>query len=304
MYRSEQNIEIHKSNQAYIDNLWRKPCRWTETVKKPVPGMFRLRDRAGLSDARGSVWPTCHSDSVADGEVGHSTPGRLLEVARKLLERATNGSSTLSSSTCTAVYRALLANDALELLCCRTPTTSFEALAARHEFEATAECQFLGVEEHFEVQARMCEIRRDVHEIGHWFGPLMREPSQWNAETAVLGRLISVFRDHNRFDEEQAVRVRERELHRRMWFRRKFSRYLDRVRWMNPAYLLAVYVEFLLKSVPGFVLAIAAWQVKLTLLFALTTLPRRLDWPLAFQAALVSFFCVQPPSTSGVKFKF
>jgi hypothetical protein len=128
--------------------------------------------------------------------------------------------------------------------------------------------------------------------------------SEWNAEATVLLRLIAVFRNYNRFNEEQIVRVRERELHRLTWFAKRFGNVGSQFRWLNPVYMIAWYVEFLLKSVPGFLSAIAAWLFGLTFLYATTTFQRRFDWNFAFQNALVSFFSIQPPGDTSIHFNF
>lgn len=288
-----------EANLVYLEAL-RAGGQWNVVLPKPVSGVFSVWTAAGLRSRIGTTstpgfaagffrvsGPTALSDAT-----GHSTPGRLLEIARSLLERA-DPERLAGRSACEAVHSAVLATDALELLGGKTPTTSLEALALCHELEALAECQFFGVEGHFDVRERMEELRHDIGVLADWYTPTVRAFSRLNSEAAILGRLVKVFQGENQFSEEQAVRIRERELHRLLWFRRVFGEFGYTLRWMNPAYLVAWYVELLLRSMPGFLVAIVIWIASLALMHT-TRLGGSRGWETAFKSATISFFSMQP----------
>jgi hypothetical protein len=233
---------------------------------------------------------------------GHSAPGRLLEVATRLIDRAER---LLPEVRCVAdcVQGAVLATDALELLAERTPTSALEALALKHQFEVLAECQFCGVQSSLDVKERIQNIQREVESLSFWFGPRNERFNKWNAEAAILSRLILIYRNHNYFDEEQEVLTRCRTLHRKMWFSQRGNR------WATPFQPLAWYVEFLLGSLPRFIVAIAVWILILFGLFymggpldAQGTAPHPTPLTASIVAAYESFLGVQAPPDSLGKF--
>ncbi|MGH9825517.1 MAG: hypothetical protein ACREDR_19980, partial [Blastocatellia bacterium] len=140
--------ERWEQNERYIEELKTSPL--VETLYKPFSGIFDLWNKSGLMVHLGDGAPEENaapserrtSDSAAEQDPGgHSAPGRLLAVADRLIQRA---ESMLQSarSVPDAVQGALLALEAHELLCNRTPTTTLEAIALKHQLEATAECMF------------------------------------------------------------------------------------------------------------------------------------------------------------------
>lgn len=288
-------------NHIYLSSL-RAEGKWNVVVRKPVTGVYSLWKGSGVSRRVGSnehpgyasgfqrfVDPRGHG---SESTTGHSTPGRLMEISKRLLNRAARDPANPRSS-CSAVHRAVLATDALELLGGRTPTTSLGALAQCHEVEALAEVQFVGVEGNFDLGWRLADLRREIEMLAAWYNPADRQFSAWNAERAILQRLIQVFQGRSLFSEEQFVRIRERELHRRIWFRSHFGEFGGGLRWLNPAYLLACYVDILLRSMSVFLVAIALWIIMLTVLYALQFTP--IDWSTGFHHAVVNFFSMQPP---------
>jgi hypothetical protein len=255
----------------------------------------------------------------------------LLEVATHLIERA----EKLKQETVTlhdAIKGAVLATDALELLGCMTPTSSIEALRLRHEFEATAECKFSGVEHHFHLEPRIAEINEQVKDITHWFDPdpqrtaelnarmnirsrivHWRRPdlqkiAELNARMNILSRIVLVFRDHGRFDEEQICLRPLRTAQGHLWMSAR------RLRWGFRPFIW--YVHLLISSLPRFIMVVAIWVAGLTLLYVATfpgfeqapaspvasvatsasaaaTAPNR--WFIGLQDATTSFFSVGEP---------
>ncbi len=246
--------------------------RLGKKVEKPFAGLFDLWAQAGLDPVRRKRrWGLPEEGSGPSPDAsgrgkplkrgGHSAPGRLLAVATWLIARAERALASGVSSVPEAVHGAVLATEALELLGGRTPTTALEALALRHEFEVRAECQFAGIGAHFDVEPRMREISGEIGKLSAYFAEENRRSSCWSAEARILGRLVRVFRDNLQFDEELRLQIRNRTLHRLMWFKeRKFwGPFGDRLRWFNPAYWAVRYVHFLVDSIPRFLLCIAAW---------------------------------------------
>ncbi len=293
------------ANRIYLDEL-QADGMWNAVIQKPVAGVYRLWEASGIAkrvkqkNYREDANDFCRlSDPRAKGRAsvaGHSTPGRLLEVAKRLLDRAASESEN-PRSACAAIQRAVLATDALELLGGKTATTSLVALAQCHELEALAECQFLGVEGNFDVDSRLADLQREIKTLSIYYNKASQEFSAWNAESTILQRLIQIFRDHNKFNEEQVVLIRERELHRRIWFRRHFGAFGGFLRWLNPAYIIAWYVEFLLRSISSFAIAIATWIFVLTLLYAYS-IPT--SWSTSLHLAISSFVSMQSPE-GGLK---
>ncbi len=285
-----------RHNQLYMTDLNVRGV-WTAVIRKPVPGIFKLWESSGIRrhvrdkmqrEGRESFVRMPRPDS-GGREAGHSTPGRLVEIARLLLDRASIEQDN-PRSACSLIYRALLATDALELLGGKTPTTSLLALAESHELEALAECQFLGVEGDFDVGLRLSEIRREIRTLSLFYARPSREFSAWNAESSITQRLVQTFRDHNKFNEERIVEIREREIHRRMWFQRHLGIFGGALRWLNPAYLVSWYVEMLLRSMSYFALAILLWIAGLTALYATSDSEK---WLAALEKAISSFFALQ-----------
>src|SRR5205085_6309754 len=142
-----------------------------------------------------------------------------LVIASRLIQRADHVLQSASSLP-QAIHGALLALEAQEYLGHRTPTTSLEALALKHQLEVLAECMFYGVEYNMDVMSRFQEIQKEVDSIGWWFQPGSRKLSKLNAEIRIVSEMLKMFRDHSQFDEEQKSLKRIRTLHRHLWFRR------------------------------------------------------------------------------------
>ena len=197
----------------------------------------------------------------ADGS-GHSSPGIFLLIARHLLDRAESMLTKGLSSVEQAVRGAVLANDALELLGGKTPTTAAEALSLKHHFELHAECQFTGVEHHVPLHHRLKEIKRDAESIARWFRPQERRRAALNIQMNIVNQLVRILRQYNQFDEEQECMNRVRHLHN--------SLYLHEHPWRRfLTWPILRYSEFLLSSFSRFTIALIVWIVGLTLLFNL-----------------------------------
>lgn len=283
-------------NPIYLREL-RSAETWNHELNKPLGGIFNLWKESGLSRrlrnggrrglAPGFHWPNVYHET----ETGHSTPGRLLVIAERLLARSERLIHDVHSVP-QAVRGAVLATDALELMGGKTPTTSLEALALKHYFEASAECQFVGMQEHVDVKGRMEDIRREVKALSGWFGRKRKQKAvaSWNAELSILNRLVDVYRNHNLFDEEQQLQVRARKLHRSL-------RYSRRPALSKPLEIFSWYVENLVASFPLFFAAIISWVI---VLGALYTWASGVSFAHGVAAAYMSFLSIGPPTDNAI----
>jgi hypothetical protein len=265
---------------------------------KPESGVFDVWNRSGLEGefknnggkAEGFKWPPVieHRQSGSS----HSAPGRLLLVADSMIARAQlllkNGQSVSE-----AVYGAVLALGAQEYLGYRTPTTSLDAIALKHQLEVLAECMFYGVEYHLDTKRRFSEIEKEMESVGTWFRSKTREVSKVNAKLGIISDLVRAYRSFNQFDEEQAGLAKLRNLYRTLWFKRNRS-------WAWLLWPLRWYVDQLLNSILTFALVILGWLLVFGLVFA--RIPHATpaqhvesNYVHGLEDAIVAFFGLQPP---------
>lgn len=287
-----QNYTARIDNPVYLREL-RSSGQWNRELNKPLGGIFNLWRDSGLQrklydGGRRGLAPDFHwPNEPQESESGHSTPGRLLVIADRLIARAERLLPEVRS-VMQAVHGALLATDAMELLGNKTPTTSLEALALKHHFEVLAECQFVGTQQHMDVGARIKDIQREIEALSCWFGAKKRQKdvAEWNAELSILNRLIEVFRNHNQFDEEQMLQARARKLHRKL-------RFVNYPIYVKPLEIFPWYVEKLVASFPLFVIAIALWILVLGGLYVWAS---GVPWGQGLADAYTSFVGIGPPS--------
>lgn len=298
--RRRGNGDVWNTNREFRNNL-RQEGRLGTMLYKPVAGIFSLWEESHLMRklrpspgkgrrgyAEGFIWPPICDENTDGNSHGHSAPGKLLEVASYLINRA----DTIyheSSSVEDAVQGAVLATDALELVGGRTPTTALEALALKHQLEVTAGCLFYGAQFNLLIKPRLQELRQDIRYIGKWFNRQLRPQSEMNAELGIVSELARIFREYTEFDEERICLNRVRDLCRELWVR-KYP-------WQAVIYPLRWYIDFLMGSLTRLVCAIIGWAVVLWGIFYNIPIPKS---PPAdpIQNALVgtldSFFQTQP----------
>ena len=295
--RRGEDQQTWSGNRRYLRYLQSTGCH-CKTIYKPESGVFDLWSRSGLWQRHRATnglaeefeWPP-KKLTPGDHAGGHSAPGRLLVIASRLLKRSSRILSE-ADSVPKAIHGAVLALDAIEYLGHRTPTTSLEALALKHQLEVFAECMFYGIEYNMDVESRFREIEDEVRSIGEWFHPASRSLSMLNAEIRIISELILIFRQHNQFDEEQKALVRIRSLSRHLWYRRNKW-------WSWVFYPARWYVEFLLGSLMRFVLALILWILVFSVLYGMVfpSSAQYLQPNLfhGFSDAITSFFGLQPP---------
>jgi hypothetical protein len=249
-------ISWYESNKVYIQEL--KACDVkVKKVYKPSGGMYNILEEAGLLKEyyrrKRKEWKNAKPDYEPETTV-HSAPGRLLVIAEKLIDRAEKIlHKAMTVQDC--IHGALLALEAQELLGYRTPTTSLEAIALRHQLEVKAECMFYGVGYNIDMKKRFEEIAGEVRAVSGWFHPTVKKKSALNAQLGIITELIEILRDHGQFDEEQDCLKCLRKLNRK-WY------YLNRP-WLSFIRPIHAYIETLVGSLPLFVLAILGWPFAL-----------------------------------------
>jgi len=257
-----------EANKLFVARAQQRGLRY-RIRHKPLAGIFNLWEAVGMvhrgsrrpqRTGRGFIWPPHDSARSSGTQVpAHSAPGRLLRVAERLLRRAERMRDKVRSPMA-AVYGAVLALDALELLADRTPTTGIQALALKHYFEVKAECQFSGVQHHLSVKPRLIEIEMESQAVSRWFGHNQRSLASLNAEMQIVNTLVRLFRDNTQFDEERMCMVRGRRLHNSIWVQQEA--------WRICLLPVLRYSELLLARITNFFWAVVVWALLFTATFS------------------------------------
>jgi hypothetical protein len=257
-------------NESYL-NEWKKGRG--KPLYKPAKGMFGLWEDAGLfsipswfkvtrrqtgCDCLPGEPHTCALLKATSHSSGHGAPGKLMLVADMLIRRSR---ALLDKATAveTAVQGAVLATEALELTGRRTPTTAIDALTLKHQFEVLAECQFYGVEHHIDTKKRWEDIETETGTISLWFQVNEVEKAKLDAQMHILNRLVRIFREHNKFEEEQQFMNKARNVHHSLWLKKRL--------WRRPFTPLVRYFEFLMRSFLSFVVCVVAIVAAFAFLF-------------------------------------
>jgi hypothetical protein len=276
--------EIKSKNKEYRKNLKKdKNLKFYKLLYKPYAGIFNLKKAAKLKKA-----PPKRTE-LKEKATDHTQPGRLGLTAEILINRSIKVLSQAKNSN-DAIYAAMLALQAQEILGGRTATSSIEAVSLKHQAEVMAECMFFGVEHNFDVKSRFKEIEKELRIIGKWFNKSTRDLMKYNSELNIINELARIFRHYSQFDEEQKCLNKVRSLNRKIYRKRnKFWGWLvTPLRW---------YFEFLVGSLPRFLAAIVLWPTLFTLLFYIC-------YPDSFENAFIysinSFFALQVTIIQGV----
>ncbi|MFM8442782.1 MAG: hypothetical protein ACKN9W_05480, partial [Methylococcus sp.] len=198
-----QNLGKPGTLNANREYLGKKSTGQWAILLKPVGGMLDLWRKAHLfKNAKGFVWPPQHPrGEKREEEPGHGAPGKLMLIAETLLNRATD-LLPKAQTVQDFIQGAVLATEAAELLSGMTPNLTLQALLLKHEFEARAECAFVGVGYHFDVKTRAEEIEQEVKAVSRWFAKNKQRESELHSLVTIMNRLAKVFREAGRFEEE------------------------------------------------------------------------------------------------------
>jgi hypothetical protein len=243
---------------------------------KPASGIFSLWKELGLDRdwnssgeqawrpslrrkyqglAPGYFWPPDISDTAVTQNVdeGHSSPGRLLHLAECLIDRANVLVRECNTAT-EALRGAVLATQALELLGCRTPTVSVEALLLKHAFEVIAECQFPGVQYHLNLKERLADVKANLAGMSFWLHHNRRRDFMLNAEAQILSKLSSILVEYGEYEEAELCQQELRDLRRQISVRYDFK---TRSLFAPLIWPFRWYIVFVLRSTANFFLSIA-----------------------------------------------
>jgi hypothetical protein len=248
----DQQISFKPASGLYT--LWKELGLYRDwNTSGPHAWNDRMRGKhQGLGP--GYFWPPDTSDGDGEREVdeGHSSPGRLLQIAEHLLDRANALSKDVNTAT-EALRGAVLATQALELLGAKTPTVSVEALLLKHAFEVTAECQFPGVEYHLNLKERLDDIRINIDALSSWLNQRRRKDFMLNAEAQILTKLSVILEEHGEYEEAELCQRELRKLHRQISVRYDFK-----TRFLLAPFILPFrwYIEFVMRSTVNFLVSI------------------------------------------------
>ena len=252
-----KHIDWHEDNQTYLESL-RSKGKTVRLIYKPTGGIYNILESGRLlsqywrrhGQEMRNAKPSNIGTSAQAG--GHSAPGRLLLIAEKLIGRA---ESLLREGHTVqdCLHGATLALEAQEFLSFRTPTTSLEAIALRHQLEVKAECMFYGIGYSKDVKNRFREIEDEVNAVARWFHPSLRKRSALNAQMSVLTEVMRIFREYGQFDEEQQCLNHLRKLNRRGAFWKR--------PWLGIFYPIRWYIETLVGSFSLFIVALLTWPI-------------------------------------------
>ena len=227
------------------DPLWKntekggRPAgpRYWEVVHKPLAGIFGLRNKCGLPN--GSYCPGVYNSSqviaiyrnaIRTGRIeekvgsstektgegnGHAAEGAALEIAMRLIRRAESmKGKTIDAEG--AIHAAVLADVALELLNCKTPAVSMEALLWKHYFELLAECEFVGVRANLDMADRYIDIHNAMGRICRTDSGMVRDVVFLSGMAEVIEKLSKLLRDNGKLEEAAYFTTHSRRLHRKL----------------------------------------------------------------------------------------
>lgn len=257
-------------NEAYLKKYKKdrgkplyKPAKgmfglWEDARLFSIPSWFKVTRRQTGCDCLPGEPHTCALLQATPHAAGHGAPGKLMLVADMLIRRSR---ALLNKATAveTAIQGAVLATEALELTGRRTPTTAIDALTLKHQFEVLAECQFYGVEHHIDTKKRWEDIETETGTISQWFQTNEVEKAKLDAQMHILNRLVRIFREYNKFEEEQQFMNKARNVHHSLWLKKRL--------WRRPFTPLLRYFEFLMRSFLSFVVCVVAIVAAFAFLF-------------------------------------
>lgn len=263
-------------NKAYLRVM--KSHGKGDVLMKPVDGVYGLlsklaehekirshfdeelkqilqEDGKGKREKKETPYAGDGSDSSPD-KSNHGAPGKLYEVARKLLMRSERLFKRSDVSNIEKVQAAVFSMDAFELLQGRTPTFSLAALCQMHEYETDMENDFFGVGHSEEIEKRVKHIDAVIDKISEWYDERNKGLAASSARIKILSRLKGrmeadgQFAKMNYLNDEVRKTNRNLELYRARHDKRMGSRVwnwiLKGVEWVFPSFKRWAGISFLL----------------------------------------------------------
>lgn len=272
---------------------------WTVT-HKPLSGIFGLRNECCLPNGRlfngiDDTEQVQEQYRVAKGktfgdsdampsihDLSHAAPGMAMEIAVRLLRRAERLEAEDKIIDAEgAIYGAVLATVAGELLDAKTPAVSIEALTWKQYFEIRAECEFVGVRAHTDMVDRYIDIHNAMGRICRSSNGLVREDVFTSGMAELMDKLSSLLAEKGKKEESLFFEKKARMFHRRL---------------MGPmGRNLLAYPEWLLRSAWHVVIGLVALLI-VSCAFWMSRVPH--EHPLTvYQAATQTYemlFCDEP----------
>ena len=204
--------------------------RWC-VARKPLAGIFGLRNYCGLPNGRGfkgvdsaedikKLYRTARtkyqfSYEEVVNESGHAAPGAAQEVATFLLRRCERMKDSIIDAD-GAIHAAVLAMVATELLNYKTPALSIEALHWKHYYEVRAECEFVGVRHREDMEDRYIDIHNSLRRICASGSGKVRAEVFNSGAAELVDALVRLLTENGKLDEAAFFVRKSRMLHRRL----------------------------------------------------------------------------------------
>lgn len=208
-------------------------CRFWDVARKPLAGIFGLRNKCGLPNGKNcpAVYSTdfvvnfyrqvIRTGQFADNPKnkregsGHAAPGVALEIATRLIRRAENMKEKVLDVE-SAIYAAVLADVALELLDNKTPAVSMEAVYWKHHYEIVAECEFVGVRAHLDMKDRYIDIHNAIGRICRADNNRVRNTIFLSGMAEIAEKISNLLYDKGKLEEAAYFTTHSRRLHRKL----------------------------------------------------------------------------------------
>ena len=272
--RSDFRFMISTGQESATDDLWglneghlyNKTYGIGKLLPKPIGGPLELWKTTGLNTllenglAEGFVSPP--SEFSDEQYHGHGAPGKLALVARTLIDRARRVAANADTPE-GFLLSAVLANDAFELLGGKTPTMSLEAIKLKHVAEIRAECAFVGVGFHVELDDRFREIDLYVKSVCRWYQPNQQKWCEWDAKATIYNEFVKIYRDAGQLEEQDKCLAQLRQMNRKL-ARPQGWQFVNPFAWAVHGVL--AYAEMLLSDFWRVAFAFGCWIAALTLL--------------------------------------
>lgn len=207
--------------------------RFWEEAHKPFAGIFDFRNTCGLPDGTGfrGVYSTSeikhfyrnainkgvYSEDDNDGPDDHASRGTVLEIAMRLVRRAEQMKDKIVDVE-GAVHAAVLTDVALEMLDHKTPAASMEALQWKHYFEILAECEFVGIRAHLNIEDRYIDIHNAMGKICRINRRVVRKDVFVSGMAEIIDNLAALLKKKGKLEEAAFFIAHSRRLHRKLLF--------------------------------------------------------------------------------------
>ncbi len=215
--------------------------RYWEVERKPLAGIFGLRNKCQLPNGRNysllfrsedikaeykaAIRGKKPPSSVTDTADGHAAPGVALEISTFLIRRAERMKDSIIDAE-GAIHAAVLANTALELLKYKTPSVAIDALKWKHYYEVLAECSFIGVRAHLDMNDRFIDIHNAMGRICRAEDGSVRESVFLSGMAELIDNLAKLLSSEGKAEEANFFATKARRYHRKLmptFFRALFA---------------------------------------------------------------------------------